>query len=263
MLDYRPRLNAQPELLDELLADSRLYRRLFDGGSFEVLFTPFLVFGAIVHRTADELGEAVFVNEWTAPRKRLPVFDVDPLRELLEAPERRYFLAELLASFTKVASGTYWTKTRRGFRRKRFSELDPLHLIELATGAPSWQRPGLYRRLGDVALFLCGVFPDHTGRKTFSMSQAERLSRSVGLTPSELASSVDMSDLGVGSLSLLEQTGPRWYRIATEGATGLLGSGPTLLEDMAGQFRQARRVLNYVADEYLFRLDAGYLPGPN
>src|SRR5256885_13132420 len=38
----------------------------------------------------------------------------------------RLFLAELLASYTNVASGSTLVKTSRGWPRHRFSELDPM-----------------------------------------------------------------------------------------------------------------------------------------
>jgi hypothetical protein len=260
--ERRTYLRRELALIDRLLGDERLFELIFGDGEFEVRFSPFLVFGAIVHRAAAELERASFVNEWTGPRQRLPVFDVEPLRRLLGASDRRYFLTELLASFTKVASGSYWTRTRRGLRRRRFSELDPLQLVELAEGSPAWRKPGVYRRLGDVSLFLTGVFPDHTAQQTFSVSEAERLARSAGMEPGDLVLVADKTATGLASLGVLELTGPRWYRIAVEGSAAIVGSGPALLDDIAGRFREARRVLNYLTDRYLFRFRRGSLPGP-
>src|SRR5690606_24818469 len=97
-----------------------------------------------------------------APRRRLPVFDVASLREFLDDHMRRYFLVELLASYTHVASGVSWARTSRGWRKRKFSELDPVRLAELLTVVEPPERAGVFRRLGDLALFLTGVFPDHT-----------------------------------------------------------------------------------------------------
>ncbi len=72
---------------------------------------------------------------------------------------RRLFLAELLSSYTHVASGTVWAKSGGRWRRRRFSELDPVQLARLAEVVPDWERLAVYRRLGDLALFLTGVFP--------------------------------------------------------------------------------------------------------
>ena len=37
-----------------------------------------------------------------------------------------------------------------------------MRLASLLHIVPEDERPGVYRRLGDLALFLTGVFPDHT-----------------------------------------------------------------------------------------------------
>ena len=47
------------------------------------------------------------------------------------AHNSRFFFVELLASYTHVVSGSTWTATRRGWRRRRFSELDPVQLAGL------------------------------------------------------------------------------------------------------------------------------------
>ena len=129
--------------------------------NIEIGISPFLAFAVAVHRTAEALETATFVEERWAPRVRIPVFDVVAVRALLSEPERRYFLVELLASYTCVASGVTWTRTARGRRRRRFSELDPGRLAGLLEVVETGERAGIYRRLGDLALFLLGVFPDH------------------------------------------------------------------------------------------------------
>src|SRR5262249_24931459 len=124
------------------------------------LASPFLVFAVFVQRAATELAAAGHVPERTGPRQRVPLFDAGALREVLAEPERRLFLAELLASFTRVASGRYRSRVGGRLRTRRFSELDPVRLAGLLEAVPRAERPGVYRRLGDVTLFLTGVFPD-------------------------------------------------------------------------------------------------------
>ncbi len=135
--------------------------------------SPFLTFAVAVHRTAERLAGATYVEEWIGPRRRVPVFAVEPLRQLLADPRRRFFFVELLASYTRVVSGSTWTATRRGWRRRRFSELDPVQLAELLATAPPAELPGVLRRLGDLALFLTGVFPDHTATTSLGRPSAE------------------------------------------------------------------------------------------
>jgi hypothetical protein len=210
--------------------------------------SPFLAFATAVHRTAAALETATYVPERWAPRVRIPVFDVQALRDLLSDPGRRYFLVELLASYTRVASGVTWTRTARGWQRRRFSEMDPVKLAGLLEVVEAPERPGIYRRLGDLALFLSGVFPDHPP-ELGSGAAIERLIRLSGLPGPNAAE--------LGTHELLEVLGARWYGAAVASATATGGPVTTTLAVagyMAGHFRDARRVLNAVADRYLFPL---------
>ena len=67
--------------------------------------SPFLIFALLVQRAATELASAAHVPERTGLRQRVPLFDAPALRDFLADAARRLFLAELLASFTRVASG--------------------------------------------------------------------------------------------------------------------------------------------------------------
>lgn len=216
----------------------------------------FLVFGVLVHRTARDLANSPYVAEWSGPGRRLPVFDVKPLRRFSNDGASRYFLIELLSSFVKVASGSVVVRTRRGYRRRRYSELDPVQLAEMVDLLPPAQRPGGYRRLGDVTLFLSGVFPDHTATHPPTIRQRERLAVSAGVPP--IAALDDGADL-----RFHEIVGANWYRQAADAAGAVLGPGADYLREVADQFTQARRFLNVLADRYLHRYDTGLMYPPN
>lgn len=207
--------------------------------------SPFLAFATAVHRTAARLEHVSFVEERWAPRVRVPVFDVVALRDLLSDPLRRWFLVELLASYTRVSSGVTWSRTARGWRRRRFSELDPACLAEQLQYVGRSERPGVYRRLGDLALFLLGVFPDHL--PTLGGPSGDRLLRLSGV-------GTDGARERDGQ-ALLELLGSRWYS-AAEAAARAAGAPVTGSLSVAGymgeHFAEARRVLNAVTDRYLF-----------
>lgn len=249
-------IRERPGLIEDLLASPRLFDAILnqDQETVGATVTPFLVFGALVHRTGRDLETANYVSEWAGPGRWLPVFDVAPLREFLTSEANRYFLIELLASFVKVASGTIWIRTRRGYRRRRYSELDPVRLAEMVEQLPLAQRPGGYRRLGDVVLFLSGVFPDHTATHPPAISERERLAASAGVH--------SMAALDEGAdLRFHEIVGASWYRRAVESAQMASGAGPTQLLQVADRFGEARRVLNVITSRHLFKFDTGLL-GP-
>lgn len=206
--------------------------------------SPFLALLVAVEQAAREIPAARFVAERAALRQVVPVFDAPRLGQFLADPMLRLFLAELLTSFVRVTSGRYWVRTTRGWRAQRFSELDPVRLALAAEQAPAADRPGLYRRLGDVALFLTGVFPDYVAQHAFGPVDAERLLRAAGL------SARDTEWMAAPAIELLEHLGRRWYRHALALApvtTARLG----VVEEVAERFRDARRILNHITDRYL------------
>lgn len=185
------------------------------------------------------------------------MFDTAQLAEFLADPWHRLFLAELLASFVRVASGRYRVRVGHRWRAQRYSELDPVRLAHLAVQAPPAYRPGIYRRLGDVSLFLTGVFPDYTQTYAFGPFDVARLMRAAGL-PEDSATGLSEQS----PLHLLEVLGRRWYLKA-----GQLAPVATVqlvvATRVAERFRDARRVLNHIADRHLARLDDPWARPPD
>src|SRR5438874_6549744 len=232
--------------LEALIDSPQTFRALFATPGRDPLLrgSPFLIFGVLIHRVFRDLGQASFIEEWVGPRQRVPVFDTSSLRDFGADPLRRLFLAELLASYTNVTSGSTMVKTTRGWRRRRFSELDPLRLIELAEVVPQVDRPAVYRRLGDLSLFLTGIFPDYAGERLVAERDRRQLERALGAADRERAERQD-------GVWLLEQLGRRAYRIAQHGADRQATMAAVLAE-VSENFAAARRVLNFLTDRYLF-----------
>lgn len=140
--DLAADLARSPEALDGRLNDPSVFDTLFARpGEGEPLLgaSPFLAFAVAVHRCALELASMTYVSEWLGPGRHAPVFDVAELRSFLDVPWNRFFLAELLHSYTHVASGSVFVRMLPGAA--------PAALLRAGPGAPG--RPvggGLRRR---------------------------------------------------------------------------------------------------------------------
>jgi hypothetical protein len=229
-------LRRHPELVLDLLdrpavADAVLTAAHDQGERFRYV-SPFLLFAAAVHRAGDSLVGHTSVLDRTAPHSRIPILDGPVIAAFAADPTHRLFLAELLASYARLASGVVWRRDDRGWHRRRWDELDLPRLAELLADVSSDERPGVWRRIGDGALFLAGVYPEYAER-TYGGIGTMRLQRSTGLRLR-----------GEGPVGeLLEDLAGRAYR-QTHGAVpaGVVES-PT----------SARRLLTIIADRYLHR----------
>ena len=147
--------------------------------------------------------------------------------------------------------------TRRGWRRQRFSELDPVHLASLLDVVPDAERPGVLRRLGDLALFLTGVFPDYVARHGFGPVEQGRLLRSsrAGARPQYGGRPVagpPVSDDHENAVALLGQLGRRWYQAAFRLLPGPVPANVAVISEMPERFHDARRILGVIAERFLF-----------
>jgi hypothetical protein len=249
-------LRSDPAPVLELLSRASSFSLVFpEEGARQPLLpaSPFLVFAVAVHETQAELMQASYVTEWLGPQHRTPVFEVTELREFLASPLRRLFLSELLASYTHISSGSVLVPTRRGLRRRRFSELDPVRLAELLEFVSAAERPGVLRRLGDLALFLTGVFPDHTATHGISPLEQGRLLRSGHLRSSGASEAPSIPGFGDSSaVALLERLGRRWYQLAHESLPRPVPADLRILGELPERFGEARKILNVLTDRYLF-----------
>ncbi|HKF78140.1 MAG TPA: hypothetical protein VKF59_18495 [Candidatus Dormibacteraeota bacterium] len=255
------RLRADPAFVEALLASPALHRLVFGMGDRDPLLvaSPYLVFSVLVHQVARELEATSFVEERLGPGRTVPVFDVATLREWLARPVHRAFLAELLASYTRVASGTVWQRTGRGWRRRRYSELDPLRLAQMLEVVPASQRSTVCRRLGDLALFLAGVFPEHVESHPLQPRHLDRIRRLLDATglggPAAPPDELLLSGGPQRGLWLLEWLGRRAYGLAAGGG-GAAADLPGLVEG----FGRARRVLNMLTRRHLYPARERWFP---
>lgn len=237
--ELRADLRVRPWMVHDVLSNPDVFDAVMDRCDHPaVAVSPFLLFAVLVHRVAAELRQTAYVNDWSGPRSRLPVFDVEPLREFLEDPSRLFHLVTLLAFFTAPAPAPV--------------PANPLDLSGLAAWLDAvlpHQRASLFLRLGDLSLFLAGVYPDSTEAAPLRPGDAVRLGSTVGMSSSEMLGLLDRARIAP-SLEAMDALGSRWYSAAVES-----GTTPRVVGDVARRFPAARRVLNHLTDNYLYGLD--------
>jgi hypothetical protein len=111
---------------------------------------------------------------------------------------------------------------------------------------PEAERAGAYRRLGDVALFLTGVFPDYAVAHALGPVSAAQLLRAAQVPARQHDQLAEAP-----AIDLFEHLGAQWYRAAW-GLAPARTARLAVVAEVAERFRQARRVLNHIADRCLF-----------
>ena len=162
-------LRLRPWTAADLLACDDVFDAVMDRQAHPAeLVSPFLMFSVLVHRAASELRDASFVNEWAGMKVRLPVFDIGGVHDYLTDPARVMFLARLLTAFAGP----------RSFPVPVDDRFDLVSIANWLDAVSDTDRVVLLERLGDLALFLSGVFPDRSSSSTpgsFMLPRKERI----------------------------------------------------------------------------------------
>lgn len=123
------------------------------------------------------------------------------------------------------------------WRRYRTSELDVEGLMRYSQAVDEPLRFEPYRRIGDVCLFLSGLFPS-------AVESEYRYPLSGKLRPRARARTV-------ASLEDYEAHGRAFYRLAAEHQMAAAHELDTVLEALSERFILAEKALGFVGDRYL------------
>jgi hypothetical protein len=224
--------------LDSALDSDDLFERLTGEPESLMQVSPWLFFNVLLRRTRRDLQEESFTTERRA-RQKVVIFDTEQAVDLLEHPRLRDYLAALLASFTRVASMTVRVNIGRGvWRRYRTNDLDVEGLMRYAEALDESQRFEVYRRIGDVCLFLTGMFPEHIeSQYRYPVSRQVR----PGMKGRTLQSREDY-----------ERHGRAFYQLAAEHDRAEVGGLDEVLATLSSRFVLAEKPLAYLSGRYLW-----------
>ena len=206
-------------VIERALDDERTHRALQAGGSPVQRLSPYLLFAVLLHRRRRASGGG------------------DPGEGLLASPWTRHYLAELLATFSRMPPGMVSLSLGGRSFRTPLHEVDLAALNKIALLASEAERLAIYRRLGDLTLFLSSV--------TAGSSEP------VGSDRERVAPPYSEEEL--------EREGRRYYEYAAQhrgAATSYLGR---TLPELATRYGEARQLLRQVLGDDLPRVYPGGL----
>lgn len=222
------------DFLDQMLDDPKLFDRLYTDDKALVAISPYMLFSVLLRHVRREIEKESYLYDYEigARKQRIPVFAVREASNLLGESEALNYLAEMLASFSKSRSIVLrWTDNSGRRRNRRFDDMDIDDMIELCRQINPAYRTRYYRRIGDIALFLSGIYPDHAIYYHFMTPRSSR----------RVSHGRNLHDY--------EREGQEFYQKAAE-QTREPQRG-SILSTLSENFSNARRVLNVLSERYL------------
>ena len=230
-------IRQNEDLRAAIVADDRVFERVVQDEEILIRISPALYFEILLRRAAKDLESSAYTVERSG-NQRIVVFDADSVSELLSQPPVLYYLAGMMASFTRIHSQVTWVRVRRGLRRKiRRNDMDVESLMKLCDDATETEKFPYYKRIADVCLFMTGVFPNHYDpgrwRNTAIAQSAVQLRR------------------GQLGLEQYEELGRRFYGLAERHPAASILDLTEVFGTLAEHFTSAGKPLSHVTEHYL------------
>jgi hypothetical protein len=230
-------LGKDDDFRNSFIGDARVFQRVIQDSEVLLRISPALFFEILLRKAHKDLQEKSYTLE-KAYRRRIPVFDANELVSLLSRSSILTYLAKMLSSFTKVESYALLFKDQKGIWKKiRFNDMDIDSLIRFSEVVEEAFQFGLYKRIGDVCLFMLGIFPEH-------IEAAHRYPLSGEIRP-------DIFGKPRRSEADYAARGQEFYqRAASHPVAAERGLSETF-HALSEKFDQAKKPLNFIVDHYL------------
>lgn len=217
-----------------MVGDDRVFAGVMNDDEIFLKISPALYFEVLLRRASRELQIATHTVERSGTG-RIPVFDAQEVSKFVARPEVVEYLAAMLASFTRIRSYVTHVRIAQGVRRRvRFNDMDIDSLLTLCAATDEEHRLALYKRIGDVCLFLTGVFPAHADAGSRPWSGLQRAATRLRRTPEDY-----------------QLEGQRYYGLAEAHPAARAAGMSGIFGMLSEHFAAARKPLAFVADRYL------------
>ncbi len=244
---YARAWQVDPESMEPWLDDDRVIGQLMADDSSVLEVSPRLLFTILLRRIRRDLASIPYTVERIEPDGRLVVFDAPVVHELLRADEMFQYLVNLLVSFERIETVTVQgPRPRSPVRRLNTLNIDDM--VELAGLVDAPLRPMICRRIGDIALFVTGVFQE-------AVRRAARRSLPSPFARTFVGGRRRMEDY--------EADGRRFYAIAADQLRDAQPDLARVLARLAGDFTIARKPLAVLAERYVTWARPHWVGGPS
>ena len=238
----REAIRNDPEYRKVIVSDERVFSQVINDNESFLKISPSLYFEVLLRRAQRDLGSSTYTIEREG-RRNIPVFDTGKVAGFLDTPNVLEYLANMLASFTRIRSFVVPIRVRKGIRRRvRYNDMDVDSLIDFAARVDESERFSYYKRIGDVCLFLTGFFRDSTysSKSTFNSNFKSGAYSRTNFTRKKRR-----------SLEEYESEGRRFYRLAEEHPTAGVLELTDVFSVLRDQFSAARKPLTFLSSRYL------------
>ena len=241
-LSVREAIRNDPAYRKAIVSDERVFSQVINDKESFLKISPSLYFEVLLRRAQKDLISSSYTIEREG-RGNIPVFDTGKVAGFLDTPNMLEYLANMLASFTRIRSFVVPVRVRKGIRRRvRYNDMDVDSLIDFAARADESERFSYYKRIGDVCLFLTGLFRD----STYSQKSHVGSNFQSGTYPR-----TTFVRKRRRSVEEYESEGRRFYRLAEEHPTASVLELTDVFSVLRDEFSAARKPLAFLAARYL------------
>lgn len=241
-LSVREAIRNDPAYRKAIVSDERVFFQVINDKESFLKISPSLYFEVLLRRAQKDLISSSYTIEREG-RGNIPVFDTGKVAGFLDTPNMLEYLANMLASFTRIRSFVVPVRVRKGIRRRvRYNDMDVDSLIDFAARADESERFSYYKRIGDVCLFLTGLFRD----STYSQKSHVGSNFQSGTYPR-----TTFVRKRRRSVEEYESEGRRFYRLAEEHPTASVLELTDVFSVLRDEFSAARKPLAFLAARYL------------
>lgn len=245
LIDKIDIIRDDEEILTGMLEDPRLFSRVMSDDEIMLKISPKFFFTILMIKARMDLNREFYTMERDRYHK-IPVFDIDKVRELINEDDVINYLINMLVSFTRTESQTiyYVVKGRGGLRKIKFSDIDVFDMIRLADMLDEDMRFPVYKRIGDICLWILGIFPEYVIPRSFIRQN---------------------SPIRVGfryklSVEEYEELGQTFYKLASNSYDAKIFGLDRPLSLLSENFTIAEKPLNLISERYLvFRKDKWFI----